>query len=119
MFVTKSYSYVFSITQAVASIERTDYFGPSETPVSVVIDRDSTSNGASISAREKKDRLVTPREAHSHLLVPHEAVEENGVEGQLAGELLAHHQHPCHPEEKNVVPGLHHLHNGRRRHSYS
>lgn len=33
----------------------------------------------------------------------------DGGEGRLAGELKAHHNHSCHPEEQDVVAGLHHL----------
>ena len=42
------------------------------------------------------------------LLVAHEAVEVDRMKRRLASELETHHDHPSHPEEENIIPGLHH-----------
>lgn len=40
--------------------------------------------------------------------LPHQAVQVDGVEGRLPGELDAHHDHAGHPEEEDVMARLHH-----------
>jgi hypothetical protein len=41
------------------------------------------------------------------LRVAHHAVQVNRVEGKAPGELNAEHDHPRHPEEKDVVARFH------------
>mmetsp|Transcript_40170 Transcript_40170/g.96285 ORF Transcript_40170/g.96285 Transcript_40170/m.96285 type:complete len:738 (+) Transcript_40170:1120-3333(+) len=38
--------------------------------------------------------------------IPHHGVQIHGLEGELVHQPQGHHHHPCHPEEKNVVPSL-------------
>ena len=38
----------------------------------------------------------------------YQAMQEDDLEGQLAGELQPHHDHPGHPKEQYVVPRLQH-----------
>ncbi len=42
------------------------------------------------------------------LLITNETVEVDLAEGNLAGVLQPHHDHPGHPEEEDIVAGLHH-----------
>jgi hypothetical protein len=50
-----------------------------------------------------------PAPVPAYLRIPDEAVQVDGLEGRLAGELDAHHNHPGHPEEEDVVPRLQNL----------
>ena len=58
------------------------------------------------------ERIHHVAQGFGHLasfLVPHQAVEEDGVERELARHAVRHHDHARHPEEEDVVPGFHHL----------
>ena len=50
--------------------------------------------------------------ALGHLLplrIPHQAVDVDGFEGHLTGELQGHHDHPGDPEEDDVMPRDQHI----------
>ena len=56
------------------------------------------------------DLLLKP--ALPHLVIADQAVQVDGGKGRPSGEVQPQHGHARHPEEEDVVTGLHHLRAG-------